>query len=211
GFRRRCRLRRRRRLSHPRCGGLGGGNRRRLGDRRGRRGGGDPWLPSLRRPGLGGLGPLGWRLRSGRDLVDEPRSTPVALDRRVLDLLGAVRAGLHRRPPSLLVPSPGGPLPSRSRQTRKRTPRPRPEGNRGQPAGRSTPPFITASTSVSRPTSLSTSPRTATRSANSPGSIAPTRSRQARSSAATTVAERIASIGVIPCLTMVANWCAFIP
>src|SRR5205823_7308929 len=66
------------------------------------------------------------------------------------------------------------------------------------------PPFITKGTSSSSAMSSVGSPGTATRSANEPGTIEPTRSHPRRSAAAT-VALRIASIGVIPYRTMYAN------
>jgi hypothetical protein len=65
----------------------------------------------------------------------------------------------------------------------------------GQPLTTS-PPFITNGMSSSTVTSSSGSPSTAIRSANRPGRREPTRSPHPRSSAETTVALRIASIGV---------------
>src|SRR4030095_11608817 len=71
---------------------------------------------------------------------------------------------------------------------------------------RTRPPCITKGTSASSPRSSSGSPGTAITSAWRPGARAPTRSCQPSSSAATTVAERMAAIGGIPWRTMEGSW-----
>ena len=73
------------------------------------------------------------------------------------------------------------------------------------------PPFMTNFTCSSSVISLAGLPETATKSANLPFSIDPTRSRQPMLSAPTEVAERIACRGVIPYSTMVANSTASSP